>query len=240
MRCSGGVALTVVLVGLVGSVAPAGADRVAETVAPAKEGEGAAPAPVAPRAAPPESVDSFSHQGMFEVSLRLALGLRAIVPYDKTDYCGASDSGTSTGNAPVCTGRSPFSLDLELGYGLKRRIDVFAELRLGIQGDFAPTLGSSEEGPRMLHISPGARFFFSDAKSTKLFTTAQLVFDFAGYKDPAGADRGNDFGIRNLNGLWLDLEKAYGFYAFIGETLTFSRWLRFELEAGIGVQARYR
>ena len=177
---------------------------------------------------------------MLEVSLRLALGLRAIVPYDKVDYCGATDSSTSTGNAPVCTGRAPFSLDLELGYGLKRRIDVFAELRLGIQGDFGPTASSSEEGPRMLHISPGARFFFSDAKSTKLFTTAQAVFDFAGYKDPGGADRGNDFGIRNLNGLWLDLERAYGFYAFIGETLTFSRWLRFELEAGIGVQARYR
>ncbi len=232
----GGAALALVLVGL----APAQADRVAETVAPAKDGEGGAPAAAAPRPPPPEDPDSYSHQGMFAVSLRLALGLRAIVPYDKTDYCGVADSSTSTGNAPVCTGRAPFSFDLEFGYGLKRRIDVFAELRLGIQGDFGATQSSSDEGPRMFHISPGARFFFSDAKSTKLFTTAQVVFDFAGYKDPAGADRGNDVGIRNLNGLWLDLEKAYGFYVYIGETLTFSRWLRFELEAGIGVQARYR
>jgi hypothetical protein len=177
---------------------------------------------------------------MFEVSLRLALGLRAIVPYDKTDYCGAKDATTSTGNAPVCTGRAPFSIDLELGYGVARKIDLFGELRLGIQGDFGSTNLTSAEGPRMLHFSPGARFFFSDAKSTKLFTTAQVVFDFAGYKDQTGADRGTDFGVRNLNGLWLDLEKAYGFYAFVGETATFSRWLRFELEAGVGVQGRYR
>ncbi len=239
MRYSGGVALALVVIGLTG-LTPAWADRVAEPIAPAKEGEGAAPARPPPKAAAPAEADTFSHQGMFEVSLHLALGLRAIVPYDKTDYCGAADASTSTGNAPVCTGRAPFSMDLELGYGLRRRIDVFAEVRLGIQGDFSPTLNSADEGPRMIHISPGARFFFSDARSTKLFTTAQAVFDFAGYKDPSGADRGNDLGIRNLNGLWLDLEKAYGFYAFIGETLTFSRWLRFELEAGIGVQARYR
>jgi len=199
------------------------------------------PAPV-PAAAPvtPVTPDSTSHKGMFEASLRFALGLRAIVAYDKTDYCGKMDASTSTGNAPVCSGRAPFSMDFELGYGVSRRIDVFGELRVGIQSDFSPTAASTEVGPRMLHFSPGGRFFFSDAESTKLFTTAQIVFDFAGYKDQTGASRGTDLGIRNLNGLWLDLEKAYGFYAYVGETATFSRWLRFELEAGIGVQGRYR
>lgn len=212
-----------------------------EPVAPAKEGPpGAAPPP--PRAAPatPASADTTSHKGMFEVSLRLGLGFRAIIPYEKTDFCGATDNSTSTGNAPVCSSRAPFSLDLELGYGVAKKIDLFAELRLGIESDFSPTALTSEAGPRMVQISPGARFFFSDAKSTKLFTTAQVVFDFAGYKDAAGMDRGTDFGVRNLSGLWLDLEKAYGFYAYVGETATFARWLEVELEAGVGVQARYR
>ena len=230
-------ALALVLVG----VTPALADRIADPVAPAKDPAGAAPsAPTPPqRLLPAPDPTGLTHQGQFEVSLRLALGLRAIIPYDKADYCGEVDTSTSTGNAPVCTGRAPFSMDFELGYGLARRIDVFAELRVGIESDFGTVAGLTA-GPRMLHLSPGARFFFSDARSSKLFTTAQAVFDFSGYKDAGGAGRGTDLGVRNLNGLWFDLEQAYGFYAYIGETATFSRWLRFELEAGIGVQGRYR
>lgn len=223
----------VVLLALFGA-SPALADE----LAPAKEDSAPRPPPAPP--APRPEPDSTSHKGMFEVSLRTAVGLRAIVSYDKTDYCGATDSSTSTGNAPVCSGRAPFAFDIELGYGISRRVDLFAELRLGLETDFHRTAQSSDVGPRMLHLSPGARFFFSDAKSSKLFTTAQLVFDFAGYKDGAGNDRGNDFGVRNTNGLWFDLEKAYGFYVYLGETATFSRWMRFELELGIGFQGRYR
>lgn len=212
----------------------------ADGVAPAKDpdpGGATAPTPRPPPAAPPVS---YSHQGMFEASLRLGVGLRSIITYDKTDFCGERDSSTSSGNAPVCSGRAPFSFDLELGYGLSRRIDLLAEVRLGLEADFVATaLSTSKDGPHVFHVSPGARFFFSDAKTTKLFTTAQIVLDFTGYKDAAGNSRGTDFGIRNLSGIWLDLEQAYGFYAYIGETATFSRWWMFGLEAGIGVQARY-
>lgn len=176
---------------------------------------------------------------MFELTVRTAIGMRAIVSYEKTDYCGATDNSTSTGNAPVCSGRAPFSFDIELGYGIARRVEIFGELRLGLETDFHQTPQDTDPGPRMLHFSPGARFFFSDSKSSKLFTTAQLVFDFAGYKDAAGDDRGNDFGVRNMTGLWFDLEKAYGFYFYLGETATFSRWMRFELELGVGFQGRY-
>jgi len=212
----------------------------ADTIAPAKDpAPGSATAP-SPRPPPEEPYAKYSHQGMFMASLRLGLGLRAIIPYDKTDFCGEADSTTSSGNAPVCSGRAPFAFDLELGYGLTRRVDLFAEIRLGIEADFAPTaLTTSKDGPHPFRISPGARFFFSDAKSTKLFTTAQIVLDFTGYEDAAGNGRGTDVGLRNLSGIWLDLEKAYGFYAYIGETATFSRWWMFELEVGIGVQARY-
>ncbi|MBA3452143.1 MAG: hypothetical protein H0T42_03480 [Deltaproteobacteria bacterium] len=181
----------------------------------------------------------YSHKGQFQVSARIALGLRAIIPYEKGDYCGQTDRASSSGNAPVCTGRAPFSFDLELGYGVARRVDLIAELRLGLETDFAAT-ALATEGPRVFHLAPGARFFFSDSKTSKLFTTAQLVFDFSGYEDGGGASRGTDFGVRNMNGMWFDLDRAYGFYAYIGETATFSRWLRFELEAGIGFSGRYR
>jgi hypothetical protein len=91
----------------------------------------------------------------------------------------------------------------------------------------------------MFHVSPGARFFFSEGSRTRLFTTAQLVVDLAGYEDAGGNGRGTDLGFRNLSGLWIDLGRRYGAYVFVGETATFARWMRFELEGGIGIQGRY-
>lgn len=217
---------------------PAGADEPAPAEPAGAEPrlyEPARPAPAPPRA---PADDGYSHKGQFQASLRVALGMRAIVTYDDANYCGATDASTSTGNAPVCTGRAPFSLDFELGYGVANRIDAIVEMRVGIESDFATTAFTSG-GPRMFHMAPGARFFFSDSRRSKLFTTAQVVFDFAGYEAAGGTARGTDYGVRNMNGLWFDLDRAYGFYAYIGETLTFSRWLRFELEAGLGFQGRY-
>jgi hypothetical protein len=189
--------------------------------------------PTGPKAAP-EAIN-FSHQGQLAISVRFAVGWRALAPYND-EYCGQTDS---MGDVPVCTGRAPFSLDFELAYGIRRKIDALVELRLGIEQDFGMS-STDQEGARVFHVSPGARFFFSDAGKSKLFTTAQFVIDASGYKNAAGAGLGTDFGVRNMSGLWIDLDRAYGFYAFVGETATFARWLRFELEAGIGLQGRYR
>jgi len=204
----------------------------------AAEAPSGAPAGGGPGAGSERAAADLSHKGQLEGSVRLGLGMRAIATYDNMDYCGDTDPQGQFGFASVCTGRAPFSLDLELGYGVARRVDLFAELRVGLESDFgaSPTTG----GPRMLHLSPGARFFFSEGSRSKLFTTAQIVFDFAGYEDAGGAGRGTDFGIRNLSGLWFDLARAYGVYVYVGETATFARWMRFELEGGIGVQGRYR
>ena len=232
------------LVPLVVGIVLFGTEVAGAQVAPAKEPEpGAPPAEAAPpptRATPrSDGPVTFTHKGQIQASARINVGMRAIVAYDDADYCGDTDTMSSTGNAAVCTGRTPFSLDLELGYGIARKIDLIAEFRIGIEADFAATATASDE-PHVFHFAPGARFFFSDARTMKLFTTAQVVFDFAGYKDAAGQDRGADFGVRNMNGLWWDLDRAYGFYAYVGETLTFGRWLNFELEAGVGISARFR
>jgi len=178
----------------------------------------------------------FTHKGQFEMSVRGALGMRALVPYDDEDFCGETDS---TGNASVCVGRSPFTLDFEPAYGVARAIDAFVELRIGIEADFGST-ATANDGPHVFHLSPGARFYFADARRLKLFTTAQVVFDFTGYKKLDGSARGSDFGLRNMSGLWLDLTRDYGVYGFIGETATVVRWLGFHMEAGVGVQGRYR
>ena len=51
--------------------------------------------------------------------------------------------------------------------------------------------------------------------------------------------RGVDIGLRSMNGLWFDLERGYGFYAYAGPTLMFKRWLEADMELGVGVQARF-
>jgi hypothetical protein len=231
----------VVIVGLVLGMVPAAA---AQGVAPAKEPEPGAPPPASSEPPPPTNPNTgpvtYSHKGQIQASLRLSLGMRAIVAYDDADYCGDSDSMSATGNKAVCTSRVPFGFDLELGYGIARKIDLIGEIRFSLESDFNSSAVASQDGPHVFHFSPGLRFFFSDAKTMKLFTTAQVVFDLSGYKDAAGQSRGADFGVRNLNGLWLDLDRAYGFYAYVGETATFGRWLLTELELGVGVSARFR
>jgi hypothetical protein len=177
------------------------------------------------------------HKGQVGLSARLGLGVYGIATYDNKYYCGALDSTTSSGYAPVCTGRSPFALDLEGSYGVTRSIELALELRLGFERDFGAAPGM--DGPRPLHLAPGARFFFSEAKHTKLFVQPQLVFDFSGYKDGAGNDRGTDFGIRGIEGFWIDLHRTYGIYVYIGETAEFARWLYAGFEGGFGFQGRY-
>ena len=177
------------------------------------------------------------HKGQVGFSARFGLGERAIATYDSKYYCGTLDSTAKYGYAPVCTGRTPFALGLEASYGVSPSIELLVELRLGLERDFGGKPG--DEGPRPLFVAPGARFFFSEAKRAKLFVQPEAVFDFSGYKDAAGMDRGNDFGVRGLEGLWVDLHRTYGMYLYVGETLEMARWVEASFEVGVGFQGRY-
>jgi hypothetical protein len=86
-----------------------------------------------------------------------------------------------------------------------------------------------------LFLAPGARFFFSEDKRARLFVQPSLVIDFADYAQASG----NDFGVRGIEGFWIDLHHSYGLYFYIAETIQFSRWLSGGFEAGIGFQGRY-
>jgi hypothetical protein len=171
------------------------------------------------------------HKGQFGASARLSLGARGIVTYDNDVYCGKTDPEAEFGFASVCTGRTPLALDLEFSYGLKSTIELVLELRLGLESDFGTAPGTS--GPRPFFLAPGARFFFSEAARAKFFVQPEVVLDFAGYS------QGNDFGLRGIEGLWIDLHRAYGLYFYVGETLELARWLSASFEAGVGFQGRY-
>jgi hypothetical protein len=171
------------------------------------------------------------HKGQFGVSARIPLGVRGIATYENSVYCGTTDPEAEFGFASVCTGRTPLVLDLEASYGITAGIDLVLELRLGLETEFGRT--QAESGPRPFHLSPGARFFFSDSGRARFFVQPQLLIDFTGH------ERGNDFGVRGIEGLWIDLHRAYGIYVYVAESLTFSRWLSASFEAGFGFQGRY-
>jgi len=181
------------------------------------------------------ATDPRDHHRQFGLALSLPFGLRAIQTWDG-EYCGGTNEETG-GNAPACVGRAPQALDVTVSYGVRPLIEAILELRVGLEGDVGPT-SSSTDGPHVFHLAPGARLFYSDARTSKLFSTAQAVFDFTGHEDVTGESLGTDLGVRNVNGIWFDRDASWGWYLFFGETLSFTRWLRFELEGGAGIQGR--
>lgn len=172
----------------------------------------------------------YSHKGQFGVSAQVGTGYRIIFPYNK-EYCGQlNDNGENKAN---CLGRSPAALDLALTYGVTRGLELMLEFRFGLESDFGITEGDS--GPKPFAVHPGIRLYIDDAGQTKFFSAVAAAFDLTSYDQ---ADT-TDIGIRNTNGLQFDLHKTVGIYFFFGETIGFSRWLRFELDGGLGIQARF-
>ena len=70
---------------------------------------------------PPRLLTANAYRGALPIAA--ALGMRAIVTYDNGIYCGDIDPQATSGFSSVCTGRAPFSLDFELGYGVGRQVD---------------------------------------------------------------------------------------------------------------------
>lgn len=175
--------------------------------------------------------DSYSHAGQVGISARVGTGMRFLSTYQQTTPC--DDTGDR-----ACFAREPFTLELEAAYGIDSRIDVLAEISFGLEQDFS-SIPQIDNGPHLVRLSPGFRFFFGQSKNSKLFATIQAVFDFSEYKDAGGMSLGNDFGLRNINAFMYDVNHSFGFYLFGGETFGFARWFDVELEAGVGVQLRY-
>jgi len=174
---------------------------------------------------------AFSHKGQVGLHLQGVMGYRSIVTYDE-EFCGdLKDNGSA--NSSTCYGRSPFGFDVGLGYGVLDILEVFLEMRLGVEHDIG--INANMEGPRMLALAPGVKAYLGRIGEMAFFSTVQLPIDFTSFDQ---VDK-NDFGVRNINGLQLDLHRTFGLYVMFGEEVSWRRWLRFEIEAGLGVQARF-
>ena len=170
-----------------------------------------------------------SHKGKLGVHAQMGTGYRGILPYDD-EYCGER---SSDGSSEVCIGRSPLHLDVGISYATSKSLEVFLELRFGMETDFGET--ANADGPRVFHFAPGVKVYIRDTGKAKFFSTLQLVFDDTQY----GQAGGLDMAIKNTSGLQLDVHDAVGVYVWFGEVVGWSRWLRFQMEVGLGMQARF-
>lgn len=176
--------------------------------------------------------DGLSHKGQFGVSLGLGSGYRGILPYDEGEFCG--DRNDMGANDDLCIGRTPFSVDIGLSYGVNRKLEVFLEMRVGLESDFG-TNPSADDGPKVRMFAPGVKLYIRDVGVTKFFSTLQFVLDTTGYT----TNDSSDYGIKQTNGLQFDVHKTAGVYFFFGEMVTWERWLRFQMDLGMGIQARF-
>ena len=149
-------------------------------------------------------------------------GYRIIAPYKDGIPCGQQVNR-------VCTGWLPFFIDVQPSFGFARHWDVIVDLRFGVAADF--------NGSHQFAVAPGARYWVDADLPTKFFATIQGVYDLNPQHTPGVKDY--DFGVRNANGFMLEVMRNLGFYLQFGETLGLVRWLRFEVDGGVGVQARF-
>jgi hypothetical protein len=164
---------------------------------------------------------SLLHKNQLGIAVLPGIGFRGIFPYPENINCGQQGKR-------VCTGLLPLFLDVQPSFGFAEHWDVLVDLRFGVGTDFTTS--------HQFAIAPGVRYWVDPELWTKFYATIQGVFDATAQHNPAVKD--NDFGVRNANGFMFEVMRNLGFYLQFGETLGFRRWLRFEIDGGVGVQAR--
>lgn len=164
---------------------------------------------------------SLAHKYQLGLSVLPGIGFRVIAPYEENVDCGQQAKR-------VCTGLLPFFIDVQPSFGFAEHWDILVDLRFGIVTDFNQR--------HQFAVAPGFRYWVDPELHTKFYATIQGVFDATGQNN--ASLRKNDFGIRNANGFMFEVMRNLGLYIQLGETIGFARWLRFEIDLGVGVQAR--
>ena len=184
----------------------------------------AAPAPpdVEPRGFPDLATPSLSHERQFGVAVLPGSGYRVLFPYQEDVYCGQPGKR-------VCNGRLPAYLDLQGSFGFHSHWDALVDLRFGLEADFART--------HAFAFAPGVRYWVDPPQRLKFFTTLQVAFDFTEQHNRTLS--GWDLAFHNSNGLMFEVMRDLGVYVQFSDTVGFVRWLRFEIDVGAGVQARF-
>jgi hypothetical protein len=172
-------------------------------------------------------VPSLAHTLQLGMAVLIGTGYRGIFPYKEDIYCGSSPGGNN--QAAVCTGRAPTFIDIEPSLGLSPGWDILLTVRYGVERDFNTR--------HQVLLMPGFRYWLDPERRVKFYTTLQLAYDRSGQNSTQVGDE--DLGVRNSNGLMVEIMRNLGAYVQFGETVGFSRWLSFTVDAGAGAQARF-
>jgi hypothetical protein len=218
MRAAAGISVVALLLSM-------GRALAAPPAEPPETGPAAPEAASAPRELPRLKRPSLTHDMQFGVALLPGTGYRVIFPYQENVACERPEDFTMLRR--VCTARLPFFLDVQISFGFARAWDLLVDLRFGIEKDFGVV--------RQFAVSPGFRYWVDPELHTKFFATIQAAIDTTNQSQGAKVD----FGVRNANGFMYEVMRNFGVYLQLGETLGFRRWLRFEIDGGVGVQARF-
>jgi len=199
--------------------------------APANAAEAAAPTgPASPAPAvrgtavkrfPKLTEPPLDHHYQLGIAVLPGVGFRVIAPYQDGIDCGQQAKR-------VCTGMLPFFMDVQPSFGVTRHWDALVDLRFGIGTDF--THGHE------FAVAPGVRYWVDPELAAKFFATIQAVYDVTNQNNVRV--RNSDFAVRNSNGFMFEIMRNFGLYLQFGETIGFARWLRFEVDGGVGIQAR--
>jgi hypothetical protein len=229
MRALLAVAILSVLVSRSGEAAEAAPSQPAPAVAPqpapavaSQPAPPEAPAPDPRKRFPRRKPASLLHRDQFGLSVLPGSGYRIIAPYKDGVPCGQA-------GLRVCSGWLPFFIEGQVSFGFANHWDALVDLRFGVTADFSQS--------HQFAVAPGVRYWVDADQPAKFFTTIQGVYDLNPQHVPGVKDY--DLGLRNANGFMFEVMRNLGFYLQFGETVGLVRWLRFEIDGGIGVQARF-
>jgi hypothetical protein len=183
----------------------------------------------APAVAGPEldatDAEKEKHQGQVGLGIAVGTGYRGIFR-DADEYCGKTGED-------LCLARSPLHMDLSLGYRVLEKLELYGELRIGLERDFGENANS--EGARTRAYSMGAKVYFKDEGTAKFWSSLAFTIDTTHYPQKPE----NDYGVRLRNAFQFDPHRTVGVFFYFGPIFAWQRWLRFEVEGGLGLQARF-
>lgn len=181
---------------------------------------------------PPIKKTNLSHRLQVSVDISVGIGAAFMVTYEDTTWCGKGDPAVE--NDTFCTGLAPVYMDFGLGFAVLDALEIVAEFRLGLMRDIV--------GNRPLMFMPGLRLWMDPKQPFKIGLALQMVIDFTELEQQTNLPpngRKLDLGARFYAQFQYDFLRYVGIFGRIGLLGTFQKWIGFNLEAQIGVQARF-
>jgi hypothetical protein len=184
---------------------------------------------------PPIQKKNLSHRLQVSVDIAVGVGAAFIFTYKDTVWCGKGSPDLE--NDSVCTGLAPVFIDFGLGFGVLDALEILAELRLGLMNDMV--------GNRPLMVMPGLRLWVDPKLPFKIGLAFQMVIDLTRQDSPEQQlnlpEKGRklDLGARFYAQIQYDFLRYVGLFGRVGVVGTFQKWVGFNLEAQLGIQARF-